>query len=528
MKEKHSKSCKMCIFFYHRIKITVVIVLVAGCVLFAGITLAEPTGQKAPATTIRFEDVTEKMGLTGFVNSADFWAVAWGDFDNDGWVDLYVPGGLWRNDRGVRFIKVEGPPSASDVQQISGIWGDYDNDGYLDLYCFSTQQIPSAKLYRNIKGKKFIDVTEKMKIPHRPMKTCLGAAWGDFNSDGYLDLYVGGYGGDGGGYQPDCILMNDAGKSFKLTWKTKDKNRPARGIIACDFDEDGDLDVYVSNYRLVPNLLWVNDGKGGFKEVAKLYGVAGDGDLGAWGHTIGSAWGDLDNDGLFDLFVGNFSHPPAYQDRPKFYRNLGPDGKFHFKDLSKKVGLRWQESYATPALADFNNDGYLDFFLTTSYTGGNVLYRNNGDWSFTEVTGEANIVTGPNEQAAWADYDNDGDLDLFTGGKFFQNQGSRNNWLKVRIEGNGKVNRSGIGTQVRIKTKNGILTRQVEGATGEGNQNDLTLHFGLGSRKEPVELLITWPGGQKQNVTSPVNRFVKVKMSPASTIKKKQGNSKTN
>ena len=492
---------------------TLVLLGILCFVLPAGITLAEPAEQKARVAPFKFEDVTEKVGLTGFVDSAAFWAVAWGDYNNDGWPDLHVPGGLWRNDRGLRFIRIEGLPSAEPGKQMSGIWGDYDNDGRMDLYCFSTQQIFSPKLYRNTKGRGFIDVTEKTKMPPRPMKTCIGAAWGDFNNDGYLDLYVAGYGGDGGGYQPDCIFLSEGGKSFKLTWKTEDDNRPGRGVTACDFDEDGDLDVYVSNYRLVANLLWVNDGKGVFKEVAKPYGVAGDGGLGAWGHTIGSAWGDFDNDGHFDLFVGNFSHPPGYQDRPKFYKNLGPDGKFRFKDKSAGAGLAWQESYATPTLGDFDNDGDLDFFLTTCYPGGrSVLYRNNGDWTFTEVAGETNIPTVPNEQAAWADYDNDGDLDLFTGGRLLRNPGSGNHWLKVRLEGSGKVNRSAIGAQVRIRCGAKVLTRQVEGATGQGNQNDLILHFGLGRQTGPLEMEIRWPDGTTQRKRIPnVDRLIVVK-----------------
>ena len=92
---------------------------------------------------------------------------------------------------------------------------------------------------------------------------------------------------------------------------------PARGITTADYDEDGDLDIYVSNYRLVPNTLWQNDGKGEFAQVEGEKKVDGDGGLGAWGHTIGSSF-DFNNDGHFDLFVGNFSHPPSYQDRPKF------------------------------------------------------------------------------------------------------------------------------------------------------------------------------------------------------------------
>jgi len=453
----------------------------------------------AVSAQVAFEDVTERVGLKGVTRTA----VAWADYDNDGWVDLYDGRALWRNDGGKRFVAVAGLALGG-----SGVWGDFDNDGYLDLYCGS-----SGKLFRNLGGKAFADVSDS--LPERPMKVCRGAVWGDFDGDGDLDLYVGGYEIWQKAVYRDAILRND-GNAFTEVWRTQAKPMSARGVTAADFDEDGDLDVYVSNYRLFPNLLWLNDGKGAFRNVAAARGVAGDGDLGAWGHTIGSAWGDLDSDGHLDLFVGNFSHPPAYQDRPKFLKNLGPDGDWRFEDRSAKAGLRWQESYASPALGDYDNDGHPDLFFTTVYAGDkSVLYRNNGDWTFTDVTGQAHVATEKTYQAAWADYDNDGDLDLMSGGKLFRNPGTANRWLKVRLEGGGKVNRAAIGAQVRVRLGRRTLTRQVEGATGEGNQNDLTLHFGLAGHSGPVELTVLWPDGSTQTLRTPTQRLVVVRKAPA-------------
>ena len=263
-----------------------------------------------------FEDVTDEAGMAGLSGAV----AAWGDSDNDGWVDLYVGGQLWKNEQG-RFVLMadaglEGP----------GIWADIDNDGWLDLFCWTGR----GRLFRNVDGESFADLSAE--FPEVPMSVSLGACWGDFDGDGLVDLYLGGY--ETPGYETDAIYRNRGGGTFEQVWQTTGKLQPARGITAADFDEDGDLDVYVSNYRLEPNLLWRNDGSGEFVDVSHDFGTAGDGDLGAWGHTIGSAWGDFDNDGHFDLFVGNFSHPPAYQDRAKFLRNLGPDGAFHFEDLS--------------------------------------------------------------------------------------------------------------------------------------------------------------------------------------------------
>ena len=443
-----------------------------------------------------FQDVTDAVGLSGLSGGV----AAWGDFDRDGWVDLYAGGQLWRNEQGARFRRVDDLPQAGP-----GIWGDFDNDGYLDLLSWAG----GGTLLRNLQGKRFEDAGDG--LPRLPMKVSLAATWGDFNGDGLIDLYVAGYEIWQQGNFTDVIYLNKGNGAFEEAWRTQGKPQPARGVAAADFDQDGDLDVYVSNYRLQPNLLWQNDGQGKFTDVAAQFGAAGDGGLGAFGHTIGSAWGDFDADGHLDLFVGNFSHPPAYQDRPKFLGNLGPAAKFHFADRSKTAALRWQESYASPALADFDNDGLLDLFFTTVYPGDkSVLYRNRGGWKFEEVSASAKVDVPTTYQAAWADFDGDGCLDLVTGGWLLRNPGGENHWLKVRLLGGGPVNSAAIGAEVRVMLHGKLLTRQVEGATGQGNQNDQTLHFGLGSHSDPVTLEIRWPDGTTQRAKSPVDRTTTV------------------
>lgn len=463
---------------------------------YAGVFIAVVAFLSSSSSAVEpFEDVTEKLGLGGLSGSV----AAWSDFNNDGWADLYVGGQLWRNEQGNQFKRVENTPLAGP-----GIWGDFDNDGFLDVFSWAG----TGKLFRNIKGESFEVVAG---FPVLPTTVSVGATWGDFNGDGFLDLYVGGYEVWPSKEYPDVILLNQKGKGFVEHWRQKGRIYRSRGITAADFDEDGDLDIYVSNYRLQPNLLLQNDGKATFADVSTPFGTAGDGDLGAWGHTIGSAWGDLDNDGHLDLFVGNFSHPSAYQDRAKFLRNRGPDEKFHFEDVSGTAGLRWQESYASPTLGDFDNDGLLDLFFTTVYGGDqSVLYRNTGGWKFDEVSGESKVDRPTTYQGAWADFDGDGYLDLVTGGRLFRNPGGENHWLKVRLVGNDTLNAGCIGARVRVKLADQTLTRQVEGATGQGNQNDLTLHFGLGSHAGPVQLEILWPNGQKRVVEAAVDRTVAI------------------
>ncbi|MCP4783459.1 MAG: CRTAC1 family protein [Fuerstiella sp.] len=424
-----------------------------------------------------FQDVTDGIGLNGVGGGY----AAWGDYNNDGWVDLTVDGQLWRNDNGKRFTRVKNVAFAG-----SGIWGDVDNDGDLDFFALG------GKVYRNAEGESFKEIEQA--IPEMP-KSPMNATWADVNGDSFIDLYVTGY--EDGGYHPDFLFRNKGDGTFEVIFRGP--ATPGRGVTACDYDEDGDIDIYVSNYRLVPNALLQNDGSGNLTDVAKYVKVDGDGDLGAWGHTIGSSWGDLDNDGHFDLFVGNFSHPPTYQDRPKFYRNLGKEKDWRFSDLSDDAGLHWQESYASPAIADFDNDGLLDLFFTTVYAGDrSVMYRNKGNWKFENVTADVKVDQPTTYQAAWADFDNDGYVDILNGGRLFKNPGGTNRWLKVRLSAGGKVNRTAFGSQVRVRLGEETLTRQVESATGQGNQNDLTLHFGLGAHDQDVQLEVRWPDGSKQ------------------------------
>lgn len=435
-----------------------------------------------------FRDRTAELGLE-LPNAAACWA----DLDNDGWPDLCAGGTVWKNDEGKRFIRIGGAAGAV-------VAADFDNDGFVDLFSWS-----ALRLYRNNAGGGITEVP----LPELPRCVSRGACWGDFNGDGFVDLYVGGYEDwDAGITYPDMVLTNDQGGGFRLTWS--EARHRARGVTACDFDQDGDLDVYVSNYRLQPNVLWLNDGSGSFQDVAAAYGAVATSPGFEGGHSIGAAWGDFDNDGLVDLFAGNFAHVDSRGDQPKsrFLRNLGPGAGYHFQDLGP-CGVYYQESYASPAAGDYDNDGDLDLFFTTVYEVASfgrrnspVLYRNEGAFVFTEATEPARLVgLGATYQAAWADFDRDGDLDLVTAGKLFENQGAPGHWLEVRLYGDGRVvNWSAVGAQVRIRLSDGTLTRQVEAGTGEGNQNDLTLHFGLGAHAAPVSLDILWPGGAHQTV----------------------------
>jgi len=437
----------------------------------------------------------------------DHLGVSWGDHNNDGFVDFWADRELWTNNGGTGFtatVMVTG----NDVG--SGIWGDYDNDGDLDV--FNSLDVETngngAKLYRNDGGGSFIPLNFPplqvvvIPVPNPPetrtLKRSNGATWVDWNKDGDLDLYIGGFGHYGlTPYFPDMIAKNDGSGIFSIAWSEEPKHRMGRGVAACDFDRDFDQDIYVANYALQQDYLWLNAGPPHYllQDVSGFRGVADS------AHSIGPAWGDFDNDGYFDLFVANLAH--SRNERSHFYKNSG-NPNYTLTDKTPGSGLAYQESIANPALGDYDNDGDLDLFLTTVYPGDRaVLYRNNGDWTFTNVTTDVGLDhLHETEQQAWADFDNDGDLDLATDGKIYVNGGNSNHWLKLKLSGDGlSVNRAAIGTQVEIALSGGTkVARQVEGGMAEfNNQNDLTLHFGLGSTSSNVTLAVRWPDGTTCN-----------------------------
>ncbi|MBV6458308.1 MAG: hypothetical protein HONBIEJF_01435 [Fimbriimonadaceae bacterium] len=451
-------------------------------------------------TTIPFTNITAELKIQ-LANDAACWV----DVDADGWTDLVCGGVVWRSEQGKSFERLtEGLGSV--------VAADYDNDGYPDLFSYSRQ-----KLYRNLKGKKF----EAVQLPDLPATVSRGACWADLDADAFVDLFVGGF--EDWERQityPSFILKNQSGKSFQLVWQ-ESKYR-TRGVTACDFDRDGLAEVYVSNYRLQPNQLWNRSKAGVMRDLAPDRNAVATSEGFSGGHSIGAAWGDFDGDGEIDLFAGNFAHVDDRGDQPKsrFLHNKGAKGGCRFDDKGT-CGVWYQESYASPAAGDADNDGDLDLFFTTVYGTASfnrpnypVLFQNEGAFKFTDATeGSGLEKLPPTYQAAFADLRNDGRLCLATAGSLFASKSPAKHWLGVRLEGDGKkVNRSAIGAQVRIKVGSRVVTRQVEAGTGEGNQNDLRLHVGLGDNVGPVDLDILWPGGFRQTVKSVrSNRIVTVK-----------------
>jgi len=453
-------------------------------------TVAQDPAQ-APAAN-PFEDVTETVGLTGAHAGR---TCAWADYNDDGWVDVLVGNRLFRNNEGT-FTVVSTPPECGE-----GVWADIDNDGRVDIVTVKGK----GAVLRNAGGDAF-ELLHTLGIPFssRPRAACA-----DVNGDGRLDIFVTNYETKfGGPIYRDYLITAQADGTFAAPVTLTDACWTARGANWADFDNDGDQDLYVSNYRLMPNALWVNDGSGQFTEQAKargVYGVATAGKERAskyypayeyTGHTIGACWGDLDNDGCLDLVVVNFSHPPKFQNRVQVCINSGPPG-YTFTNINEDnaAGIYWQESYAKGALGDVDNDGDLDLYLTTVYPRDKGdLFLNDGTGTFTAAGEKQGLRTPHSYHVAWADYDNDGDLDLMAAGKLYRNPGNDRRWLKVNAGPGGGA----IGARVTVTAGAHTQVREVCGGNS-GNQNPLLLHFGLGDwpADEPVEVQIAFPSGKR-------------------------------
>ena len=449
------------------------------CALFPSANPAAAL-QESPAPPPRFHDATLELGLEGLANAPS----AWGDVHGDAWPELCAGGQLWVNRAGERFER--GPDLAT------GLFADLDLDGDLDLFAFEQQRV-----FQNDGTGAF----RELDSSSTPKTRSRGAALGDFDGDGWPDVYVGGYEDwDAGLTYPDHLLRNDTEGGFELVFAHPPER--ARGVSAADFDEDGDLDVYVSNYRLQPNRLWVNDGAGALTDAAAARGALATSPGFRGAHSIGAAWGDFDGDGWLDLFAGNFAHVDARGDQPKsrFLANLGPGAGFVFDDRGP-CGVHYQESYATPAAADVDNDGDLDLWFTTVYGTASfgrpnhpALFDNLGEWEFEDRSAALGLAgLPPTYQAAWADFDRDGDPDLASAGKLLRNRGGAP-WIAFSLESPG---RSALGARVRLLEAEGErawAVRQLEAGTGEGNQNEARLLFGLGNRSGPVRVQVSWPG----------------------------------
>ncbi len=458
-----------------------------------------------------FTDVTQNSGLGGISSQR----IAWGDYNGDGFDDLLLDGPrLLQNDQGKRFREVTDAVGLSATAHTTGgSWADVDNDGFLDLLLNTAV---TNFLYRNQKGVHFIDATEAMfGGTHVFLGRSEAAAWGDLDNDGWLDLYLANYekpGPERGRCYRDQLFRNLAGTRFRDYTRNANARTDAplcgRGVVWTDINDDGWQDILVANYRLHPNVLWLNDGFGRFKERSRHYDIRGNNVEGAFGHTIGIAVGDVDNDGVRDLYVSNLAHPRYldFSDQSQLLL-VKPGGS---ENRYEKSGIRFEESSADPSFADVDNDGDLDLYITSIYRGRNShLYRNQGNGRFTDISWLSNTRVENAWGTGFADFDNDGDLDLLVasseGVRLLRNDGNENQWLQVSVESR-NCNRFGIGSKITLRSEGVKQVREIHAGRGTGSQDSHTVHFGLGrpaSQSVDLEVRDLCGGAeQKQQITT--------------------------
>jgi len=446
---------------------------------------------------------------------------AFGDVDGDGDDDLLSGGRLLRNEGGA-FVDVTEAAGLSGGCASGGVFGDYDNDGCPDLFCFSESARAGDRLWRGDCGGGFEETTVVAGIddvqdyllcdddPEQVHQPSPAAAWFDLDADGWLDLFVPGFiCWPDEAYYRDQVFHNNGDGTF-TEWSGQHGFRldalPSRGAAPIDVEQDGDVDLLVNNYRLLPNLFYLNLGGGDVREEAAQRDLAGHVDVHGgysyYGHTIGVAWGDLDNDGDFDLVEANLAHPRFYGFSDKT-RVLLNDGAGAFNDIAgdwsepvSAAGLRYQETHSVPVLADFDHDGVLDLAISAVYDGRPTdFYWGRGDGSFVLDAYGAGIDVENGWGMAVADWDQDGDLDLAAKGALFENRrDDPGHWLQLRPVGTARCNRGAVGATVRVETGTATLVRHVQGGSGQGGQDSASLHFGLGEVESIESIEVDFPG----------------------------------
>ncbi len=446
---------------------------------------------------------------------------AWGDYDNDGFLDLLVTnfggGGqknfLYHNNRNGTFARVIAGPIANDIGDWGGgAWADFDNDGNLDLLAVrGDNNAAQAVLYRNNGDGTFTRLPAKTIGGVVPAGggAPYGPVWADYDNDGFLDLFVARSG-------IDWLYRNDGNGGFTSITNNLVGTATEESFDAAwaDYNNGGRPDLFVAVASDPPtNRLYLNLGGGSFAQVTSGSIVTES------ARSVGCAWGDYDNDGNLDLFLVNGLNPGQNN---FLYHNNG-DGTFT-RMTSDVVGSIASDPavFAGCAWGDYDNDGFIDLFVTHGEVGVspgiNYLYHNNGDGSFTRIlTGSLVNDDGNSVGCAWGDYDNDGFLDLVIarrgeGGSItnglYRNNGNSNGWLKLKLVGT-VSNRSAIGAKVRVKATIGgkALWQLREMNTGSAlNPNTLEAHFGLGNATNIDIVRIEWPSGIVQTITNVVPR----------------------
>lgn len=479
------------------------------------------------------------------------------DYNNDGLLDIFFTNGaaipsLEKNDPKYynRLFRNNGDGTFTDVTESAGLKGmgysmgvaagDYDNDGFVDLYITGVNY---NQLFHNNGDGTFTDVTAKAGVsgllPNSGKPWSQTAGWIDYNNDGLLDLFVVNYldydihtaalcnlegapaycSPNGFRGTSNILYRNNGDGTFTDVSAQSHISQyvgKGMGVAFADFDDDGFTDIFVSNDTF-PNFLLHNNGDGTFTDVALEAGVAFTGS----GKTVagmGADFRDLDNDGKPDIF-----HAAMFGDTFPLYRNLGGG---QFEDVTGRTGLTALTSRFTAwgtGAFDFDNDGRKDLFAATSdildnadalvhrpYALANLLLRNKGDLTFEDLSAKAGAgfsMPAAHRGAAFGDFNNDGKIDIVVTvlngpPELLMNRTkNQNHWIILKLVGV-RSNRDGLGTKVKISTSHGDQYNEATTAVGYNSSSDKRVHFGLGDAAVIDRIELAWPSGVKQTLTN--------------------------
>jgi enediyne biosynthesis protein E4 len=460
------------------------------------------------------------------------------DYDQDGFIDLYVCSGIWiegfskgekperelenhlyRNKHDGTFEDVTAKASVEGKAYGMGVTcGDFDNDGFPDL--FVSNYGPNI-LYRNNGNGTFTDITKKAGVAGGN-ECSVGAAWLDYDNDGLLDLYVGNYlffdpeykyfyapdgfsGPMAYDSQKDVLYHNEGDGVFKDVTEAMgitDIDGRAMGVGAADIDDDGYIDIYVANDHTL-NYLWHNEGGKKFSDRGTMSGTAFS-QAGEATVSMSVDFADYNNDGLLDIFLSDDKYCSLYENMSNgvFNDRSYPSG------IATAAGqfVGWSSSFI-----DYDNDGDKDIFKTNGalkhlYGMEDQLFENKGDGNFQDISIESGSYFKKEfvgRGACFSDYDNDGDIDAYIAnlndkGVFLRNnKGNLNNWIILKLIGTAS-NRDGIGARIKITTGGKTQTAQKISTTGYLSQNDPRMHFGLSKNDKIEKIEIKWPSGKIQ------------------------------
>jgi enediyne biosynthesis protein E4 len=552
-----------------------------------GIATREVKAQPKPAPSGRpfdahFTDVAKEAGLHApviyggveskkYIMEANGCGCAFIDFDNDGWMDIFLLSGtrlegdppeatnrLYKNNRDGTFTDVTEKAGLKSAGWANGVCvADYNNDGFDDIFCTYFGQ---NRLYRNNGDGTFTDVTKAAGLLEPgPARWGAGCAFLDYNRDGHLDLFVSNY------IRFSFEHAPAPGENSTCNWKGVPVNCGPRGlptgrhslyrnngdgtftdvtkqagiaaatesygmtVVTADFDEDGWPDIFVA-CDSTPSLLFMNNHDGTFREEGVMRGVALSDD-GMEQAGMGVGVGDYNLDGHLDLFKTHF-----IGDTSGFYRN---DGKGNFDEVTRaaKTGVETRFTSWGAGMVDLDNDGFPDVFFVTGsvypeverklpqypYRTPRVLFRNLGNGTFEELDAQAGAaISAPHSSrgCAFGDFDNDGDVDILILNmneppSLLRNDlKGKQNWLKVKLEGV-KSNRSAIGARVLVRYGTRVQAQAVLSQSSYYSCNDSRLHFGLGPFSV-ADLDVYWPNGLHE-------QFKKIAANQLITIRETSG-----